>query len=215
MIPASVPPSCARFAATESDLPDSIARAVDPDSIKWLYTKITDGREVMKNTSCSIAVVAGLACLAAVTSAGSAEPAAPGGGEHWSAVRIFDPFRNESRCVAESARQVINDGHQDTTIFLRVDQSSLLVLTESNVDLSRPNVGVRIDDGELIKPDKMYLDQNVLFESTASRIIAQFKPGLMVQVSLHFWPTWPSKGLKTATFSLVGFTRAFAQLPGC
>lgn len=157
-------------------------------------------------------VVAGLSVIA---NAGSAEPAAPVAGEGWTAVRIFDPFRNESRCVAESARQVIHDGHQDTTIYLRVDRTSLLVLTESSLDLNRPDVGLRIDDGELIKPDKVYLDQNALFESTATRVLARFKTGVTARAYLHFWPTWPNKGLKSVSFSLTGFSRAFAQLPGC
>jgi hypothetical protein len=160
-------------------------------------------------------VVTGLVCFAAVTSAGSAEPATAEGRENWTAVRIFDPFRNETRCVAESSRQVIHDGHQDTTIYLRVDGSSLLVLTESNLDLKHADVGLRVDDGALIKPDKAYLDQNALFESSAPQIIPRFRAGQKADVHLRFWPTWPSKGLKTASFSLIGFTRAFARLPGC
>jgi hypothetical protein len=134
---------------------------------------------------------------------------------NWEAKRVEDPFRNEIRCVVETPRQRINDGHQDTTIFLRVDDRSLLVLTESNLDLGHPDVGIRIDDGALIKPDKTYLDQNALFESSAATILAQFKAGLKVDVALRFWPTWPSMGVRTATFSLIGFTAALARLPGC
>jgi hypothetical protein len=169
----------------------------------------------MKKAGRHATLVAALVCFAAAPCAWTAEPAASEIVTGWTAVRIFDPFRNESRCVAESSKLIIHDGHQDTTIYLRVDQSSIVVLTESNLDLNRPDVGLRVDDGALIKPDKAFLDQNALFESSAPRIIAQFKPGLVARVSLHFWPTWPSKGLKTASFSLVGFSRAFAQLPGC
>ncbi|UCH53562.1 MAG: hypothetical protein JSW09_01800 [Pseudomonadota bacterium] len=139
----------------------------------------------------------------------------PDAAENWTAKRIFDPFRNETRCVAESRHQVIDDGRQETTIYLRLDERGLMVLTESNVDLNHPDVGVRVDDGALIKPDKAYLDQNAVFESSAASIISQFKAGLKADVGLRYWPTWPSKGLRTATFSLIGFTRAFARLPGC
>ncbi len=142
-------------------------------------------------------------------------PAASETAFNWEARRIEDPFRNEIRCVVETPRQTINDGHQDTTIYLRVDGRSLLVLTESSLDLNHPDVGIRVDDGALIRPDKTYLDQNALFESTAATIIAQFKAGLKVDVALRYWPTWPSRGVRTATFSLIGFTAAFGRLPGC
>jgi hypothetical protein len=207
---------CARFTATETSALSTLPLyGVILDHQRMAHTKTVEGREIMKNAVRRVAVVAGLISFAVIASVWSVEPATTESRENWTAVRIFDPFRNETRCVAESSRQVIHDGHQDTTIFLRVDQSSLLVVTESNLDLNRPDVGLRVDDGKLIKPDKAYLDQNALFESNASRIITQFKPGLIARVSLHFWPTWPSKGLKTASFSLIGFSRAFAQLPGC
>jgi hypothetical protein len=158
--------------------------------------------------------VAAILCVTAGVTARAAE-VAPEAPQNWTAKRIYDPFRNETRCVLETPKQMIHDGHQDTSIFLRVDERFLLVLTESNVDLNHPDVGIRVDDGALIKPDKAYLDQNALFESTAPVVIAKFKEGLKVDVALRYWPTWPSKGVRTATFSLIGFSRAFARLPGC
>lgn len=160
-------------------------------------------------------VIAAIVCVIGGSAVRGAMPAAPEAPENWTAKQIFDPFHNETRCVVETPRQKIDDGRQETTIYLRVDGKSLLVLTESNVDLNYPDVGIRIDEGALIRPDKAYLDQNALFESNAATIISQFKAGLKVDVALRYWPTWPSKGLRTATFSLIGFTRAFARLPGC
>jgi hypothetical protein len=177
--------------------------------------KHAQGREKMRKIYHRVTVMAAALGLSGLCSAQEPAPVPPESRENWTATRIFDPFRNETRCVAESSRQVIHDGHQETTIYLRIDRSSLLVLTESNLDLNHADVGLRVDDGELIKPDKPYLDQHALFESNAARIIAEFKSGVTVTVSLHFWPTWPSKGLKTSRFSLIGFTRAFARLPGC
>jgi hypothetical protein len=34
-------------------------------------------------------------------------------------------------------------------------------------------------------------------------------------VQLRFWPTWPATGTHSVTFSLIGFTRAYAQLGDC
>ena len=131
------------------------------------------------------------------------------------ASRFFDAFHNESRCVLETPKVPFNDGRQDTTVFLRVDGKSLYVMTDSNVDIAKPDVGIRVDERKLIKPDSVFLDQHLLYESQIAQILEQFKAGMVVEVQLHFWPTWPSKGMKKVSFSLIGFTRNFARLPGC
>lgn len=136
-------------------------------------------------------------------------------GANWVAKRIYDPFRNETRCVAESPPQRIHDGYQDTEVTLRVDQRSLLVITKSNIDTNHPDVGIRVDEQALLKPDRVYLDQMALYEKQIDEIVRQFKDGLRADVHLRFWPTWAPKGLKTATFSLIGFRKAFAKLPDC
>jgi hypothetical protein len=133
----------------------------------------------------------------------------------WSAKRFFDPFRNETRCVLETPKFAFNDGRQDTTVFLRIDGKSLTVISESNVDIAKPDVGILVDGHKLIKPDSVFLDQQLLFESQIAQILAQFKAGMVVEAQLHFWPTWPSTGMKQVSFSLIGFTRNFARLPGC
>jgi len=151
---------------------------------------------------------------------GSAWAAAPKGAAdttpdgNWTTKRIFDVFRNESRCVVETPATTMDDGRSPTKVFLRVDGRSLTVMTQSNVDIGA-DVGVRVDDNKLIRPDKIFLDQNLLFETSSAQIIEQFKAGLVAEAHLRFWPTWPDKGLKTVRFSLIGFTRAYARLPGC
>lgn len=134
---------------------------------------------------------------------------------NWTAKRIYDVFRNESRCVLETPPAIMDDGRSHTRVFLRVDGRSLTVMTQSNVDIGRADVGVQVDDKKLIKPDQVFLDQSLLFETQSAQIIEQFKAGLAAEARLRFWPTWPDKGLKTVRFSLIGFTRAYARLPGC
>jgi hypothetical protein len=60
--------------------------------------------------------------------------------------------------------------------------------------------------------DRLADPRTVVFESRYEAVVAQFKRGLHVRVQLRFWPSWPATGLHSATFSLVGFTRAYAQL---
>lgn len=133
----------------------------------------------------------------------------------WTAKVAYDPVQDESHCVVESPTQTIDDGYQDTGVFLRLDSTTLIVMTRSNVDTDDADVGVRVDKHELVKPDSVYLEQNVVFKKDISKIIEQFKEGRRATFTLKFWPTYPDTGAKTATFSLIGFTKAYANLPDC
>lgn len=133
----------------------------------------------------------------------------------WAAKVAYDPVKDESRCVVESTPQTIDDGYQDTEVFLRLDSETLMVMTRSNVDTDDADIGVRVDKHELIKPDSVYLEQHLVFEKNISKIIEQFKEGRRAAFTLKFWPTYPDTGKKTATFGLIGFTKAYANLPDC
>ncbi len=142
-------------------------------------------------------------------------PAAERGAENWVAKNVYDPFTSKSRCVAESVHQRMPDGYQETAIYLQIDAKGLTVVTESNIDPESPHNGIRVDDNEFMKPDKFRHEQRAIFERDAEHIVEQFRRGLKVVVTLKFWPTWPDKGAKQTEFSLIGFTKAFSQLPNC
>jgi hypothetical protein len=133
----------------------------------------------------------------------------------WTAKRVYDPIKDESHCVAESIPQRMHDGYQDTTVTLRLDNEALLIATKSNIDPAEPQAGIKVGHHELIRMDRVHREQNALFETRIKDIIQQFDDGLRVEVALKFWPTWPNKGIKSTHFSLVGFRKAFAQLPDC
>jgi hypothetical protein len=133
----------------------------------------------------------------------------------WTAKRVFDPVKDETRCMLESTTKTINDGYQETEIVLRVDDKTLQVATRSNIDPSKDDISVQVDKKEPIKMDKVYLDQNAIFEREIATIIKQFKEGLRATFTLRFWPTYPDTGQKTVTFSLIGFTKAYGDLPDC
>lgn len=133
----------------------------------------------------------------------------------WMAKAAYDPVKDESHCVVESPVQTIDDGYQDTEVFLRLDSTTLMVMTRSNIDTDDPDIGVRVDKYELIGPDRVYLEQNIVFEKEISKIVQQFKEGRRATFTLKFWPSYPDTGTKTATFSLLGFTDAYADMPNC
>jgi len=133
----------------------------------------------------------------------------------WQARRVYDPFKDKSTCVAESDFVSLHDGYQNTRLRLRVDQNTVAVVTESNIDGTKPDAGISVDDQALIPFDEVRLEQTAIFSKQAATLIEQFKAGLKADVRLHFWPTWAPKGIKSVEVSLIGFTRAYARLPDC
>lgn len=133
----------------------------------------------------------------------------------WTGKHILDPVKDETRCMLESDKKVINDGYQDTEIVLRIDDQVLLVATKSNIDASKGDVGLAVDKHEFIKMDRLKLEQTMVFDRQIAEIVEQFKKGLRVTLTLRFWPTYPSTGAKTVTFSLIGFTKAHEELATC
>ncbi|MFQ6022541.1 MAG: hypothetical protein ACE5NW_07465 [Acidiferrobacterales bacterium] len=134
---------------------------------------------------------------------------------NWTARQVFDPIKDETHCMLESVKHTIDDGYQDTEILLRVNEKALFVVTRSNIDASKDDIGFQVDHHEFMKMDKVYLEQTVVFETEISKIIEQFKKGLRAQFTLRFWPTYPDTGPKTVTFSLIGFTKAHGNLADC
>lgn len=129
--------------------------------------------------------------------------------EHWSARSVTDPVTGLSSCKLMPPPVVIDDGHGDTKITVLLDRESLLVLTDSNIDSAMNDLSLSVDDGEPYAVDEVVLSKHVLFRSRVAEIIEQFIAGSNMSINLRFWPSWPTTGIKTATFSLIGFTKAY------
>jgi len=128
----------------------------------------------------------------------------------------LDSTGMSGECALVSPVVTIDDGHGDTRIQLKLNSNQLLVTTDSNIDNTMNDLGLRVDDKTFISISEVLNTTHVNFEQNrVDEIIKQFIPGRRVFLHLRFWPTWPSTGIKTVEFSLIGFTRAFKALPQC
>lgn len=134
---------------------------------------------------------------------------------NWTAKPVFDPIKDQTLCMLESVKKVLNDGYQDTEIVLRVGEHGLRIVTKSNIDAGKGDIGFQVDEHEFLPMDRVYLEQTIVFEKDTARIIEQFKKGVRAKFTLRFWPTYPDTGSKTLTFSLIGFTKAYGDLANC
>jgi hypothetical protein len=119
------------------------------------------------------------------------------------------------RCVLESERQPISDGYQTTWVQIRVDDEAVQVSSASVLDAGEGDLGLVIDDGAFVRADDVTGQKTAVFTAHYGMLVDDFKRGLRVRVQLRFWPTWPKTRAHSATFSLIGFTRAHAHLSDC
>ena len=120
-----------------------------------------------------------------------------------------------SGCILESSPESLSDGYQTTTARIRVDGKTVSVSSPSVFDTGFNDIRIVVDEQEAFPMDRLADPRTAVFESRHAALVEQFKRGLRARVQLRFWPTWPATGTHSATFSLIGFTRAHLQLGGC
>ncbi|HHT01025.1 MAG TPA: hypothetical protein ENK73_09260 [Thiomicrospira sp.] len=124
---------------------------------------------------------------------------------HW----LIDEKDN---CKLITPKKVMNDGQGETKVWLEIKKDSLLIKTKSDIDAEYKDIGIKVDEENVIPFDSVENTTNALFTQSLSRVIEQFIAGQTANVHLRFWPTWPTTGIKSQSFSLIGFTRAYNSL---
>jgi hypothetical protein len=112
-------------------------------------------------------------------------------------------------CVIVSQKKPISDGYQEVTAQFIVDGKTFAIQSDSVLDPSFNDIGLRVGNKDFFKADKIAKERQAVFESEYASLVKLFKAGLVGTVQLRFWPTWPTKGPQTTSFSLIGFTRAY------
>lgn len=133
----------------------------------------------------------------------------------WKTIVAFDPLQDKTACLMVSAQVTVNDGQTMTPVRFTYNGEAFLVTTESNIDVSYPDIGLQVDTQVPIPIEQVHNDTDVIFASDAAKLQAQFIRGSNAQLSLGFWPTWPKGDTVVIKFSLAGFTRAHEDFTQC
>ncbi|HEY0338685.1 MAG TPA: hypothetical protein VGC70_15180 [Burkholderiales bacterium] len=129
-------------------------------------------------------------------------------GAEWEVKAVSD---GKASCLIVSDKKPISDGYQEITAQILVDDKTVAIQSDSVLDGSFSDLGVRIGNKDFIKADRIAKERQAVFEAQYAELVRLYKAGLVTTVHLRFWPTWPSKGVQTAAFSLIGFTRAYEE----
>jgi len=135
----------------------------------------------------------------------------------WTATIKPDPVTRQSRCLLISDPQTTPDGYDSTPVVLMIDNASLRVITESELDASFNDLHLVVDQEPPMRSNAIIHHQMVLvFDENLPKLIEQFRAGNAAAVYLRFWLTWPVTQSFPVTFSLAGFSKAHERFTqGC
>ncbi|MFO1371469.1 MAG: hypothetical protein U1F42_03430 [Candidatus Competibacteraceae bacterium] len=126
----------------------------------------------------------------------------------WTVAMKPDPVTRQTRCLLSSEPQTTSDGYDTTPVTLIFNGSSLLVVTESEIDQSFADLQLVVDKNPPLRADKLERNMILVFGQDVPNLVQQFRVGHQATLYLRFWPSWPATQLFPVQFSLAGFSKA-------
>ena len=136
-------------------------------------------------------------------------------GNQWTLDRAPNPISGKTECILTSESVNIFDGYEQTDVQLYLTSGAIFAKTQSNIDLSYPETGLRVDSSGLRAFEKVAKLTNAVISSDVDGVLASMVPGQQVVVRLGFWPTWPMTSTREVIFQLEGFPEALRGLQAC
>lgn len=167
---------------------------------KIAFNQRTADRWRRLRTACGLSAGLALAPIMAVEAA-------------WTAAIQPDPVTRQPRCLLTSETQTTPAGHDDSTpVFLVFNGSSLLVVTQSDLDSSFADLQLVVDDKPPLRSDKVIRKTDLAFDQNTPELVQLLRSGRQITVYLRFWPTWPATQTFPVRFNLSGFSKAHDSL---
>ena len=107
------------------------------------------------------------------------------------------------------------DGYHEATVEVLISDDGLYVATDSNVDMSYPEIGVQVD-GRPPRPFRgTYNATSVYLDEGLPDLLSELSEGAGMRIRLGFWPTWPVTETQETRIELGRFKEAYGALMAC
>lgn len=136
-------------------------------------------------------------------------------GGSWSLDRNHDKISKTTRCLLNSQKKKFNDGYTDSFISLQLSADTLLINTNSAIDLTYPDIGIYIDQNAPFPLEKLFGETSILIKQNTQKITSQLVAGEKLTIKLGFWPTWPKTETHSIDFALSDFDQAYQYFQAC
>ena len=137
-------------------------------------------------------------------------------GRQWILDRRPNPVTQKTECILASEIVNISDGYDRTNVQVLLTLDSIYVDTDSNIDLSYPQTGIRVGASVLRAFDKLAGQSAAMVSGDdVSALYAHMTNSSNMVVRLGFWPTWPVTETREASYTLEDFQTAVSALRAC
>lgn len=123
--------------------------------------------------------------------------------------------RNETQCMLQNTPLKMDDGQGGTRVTFLLAPGSLMINTDSDIDLSYKGTGIKIDQQQPFALEDIDHRTNLSFSKQRQAILASMKTGRSMELTLGFWPTWPVTQTYSVNISLEHFATAMKAWENC
>ena len=122
---------------------------------------------------------------------------------------------NQDHCELAAKPVAIDDSAGGTQLQLKLIPESWLLETQSNIDLTYPDLGIWLDKKQFFSLEQVVDETNILIQKNYDQLINQLKQSTEMRVTLGFWPTWPATEAHSAILDIHYFEQAHTAWQKC
>lgn len=123
--------------------------------------------------------------------------------------------RTQDYCVLRGQEISMLDGQGTTQVKIQLMPNQWSVITDSDIDLSYPNVGITTDTGQQLLLGKVMDETIALVTSDFDLATKALLGAQKITIALGFWPTWPVTDTQTLTLTMEHFPAAYLTWQEC
>lgn len=133
---------------------------------------------------------------------------------HWTLALHTKPGVKPVCALTQSVRSM-PDGQGGTPLELILMRDQIRIATKSNIDITYPDDGLKIDGDPVVALDKVENESTAVIETDVTQIIERLRTARRMDVFLGFWPTWPVTETHRAVLKVDQFVKAEVMLAKC
>lgn len=118
-------------------------------------------------------------------------------------------------CALTQSVRSMSDGQGGTPLELILMRDQIRIATKSNIDITYPDDGLKIDGDPVVALDKVENESTAVIETDVAQIIQRLRTARRLDVFLGFWPTWPVTETHRQALKVDQFVKAEAMLAKC
>ncbi|WP_299872926.1 peptidoglycan-binding protein [uncultured Cocleimonas sp.] len=123
--------------------------------------------------------------------------------------------KTNTKCSLSYRKIRMADGQGGTLVNLSITNDRITFKTESNIDTTYKQTGIKIGDKPQIPIESLLNELSIAYKQQYQSLIKDMLSAKKMTLTLGFWPTWPVTQAYSVNFELENFPSAQQALISC